>query len=75
MNTSSKNKTTNKWLAEAGTPSAAPTGNSGENANTNNTTEEDAVIVIESMPTDLEAFSFRKFMLHMGYVQKITSLQ
>lgn len=66
MNTSSKNKTTNKWLAEAGTPSAAPTGNSGENANTNNTTEEDAVIVIESMPTDLEAFSFRKFMLHMG---------
>jgi len=64
-----KNESTNKWLAEAGTISA-PIGNSGENANANNNTEEDAVIVIGSVPADLEAFSFRKFLLHMGYVRE-----
>jgi hypothetical protein len=69
MDTSLKNKATRKWVAEAGT-SSTPTGennNSGENiVNSNNSFEEDSVILIESMPTDLEAFSFRKFMLHMG---------
>ncbi len=60
MDSPQKYEATLKWVAEAGSPSA-------------NAEDQDhsAVITIQTGPEDESSFSWRKFMLHMGYVQNI----
>ena len=71
MTTSSKYESTNKWLVEAGGTTSAPTGNGDAEEPLHRATEvDDAVIIIESEPVDVDAFSWKKFMLHMGYVKE-----
>jgi natural resistance-associated macrophage protein 2 len=66
MTTLSKSEATNKRLAEAAPTTTSPT--TAGNLQTNNptATDDDAVIIIESLPADMDTFSWKKFMLHMG---------
>lgn len=62
MDSPHKYEATRKWVAEAGSPSSNANAEDQDNS---------AVIIIQTGPEDESTFSWRKFLVHMGYAQNI----